>query len=516
MQSLISKNIGLIMNNKTLAAPLLIMTSAAFAAPQVYDVSHNFTTADVQGGATNQTFAADDTIICDLGSVPCPADNPPITDKKGNVLYPVESLFGFKVSDFVGAATRDPDGDYAEGYAGDLPDTGNGVGVAIANTQTAVFKTRAPYGTWCAGLGGVTVKCSSEHYVAMEHVLSCNETVPYTTSDLTDNLVQKDLVDPQTGQVVDNCINNKLDDALYIVDDFIVTAQQLTSVTPGDEMEANESTVRDDIAVGKDYSVTLKDDGKPLYRWGNAVKRPTDIRLYVQMPLPGTWDLVADYPITVATLTITHSVTNNPNDQIRPEDMENEGATGRLPEYVVNGSNWASTMDCYEGDGDYIPAGTLFINDDAADPTAFSSDLRTGYTNAWYTTTNRDPVEVDSFSCIGPRWRLKGNKYGQDVPGLEIASALAECQTPPPFVEADQKYETGEITTTVINLLDFNGTSPLVSSLGWIVVSCYNQCVIVVIPASAVPISIAIIIRRNIVCCTRSPLLNLVTRFLAI
>jgi hypothetical protein len=226
-------------------------------------------------------------------------------------------------------------------------------------------------------------------------------------------------------------------------------------------------------------------------------------------------------------LHIDHLITNNPNDQVRPEDLENEAATGRKPSYRIEGEVgtasevWRSTVPCYEGDGDFIDgespatpieAGTYLRNmpfalsksddpgtDPADPPYAFSADLFQGFTNAYYTTINRDPFEwsyvsksapdtglynfvgsafpktqqeMDSEGLMlvsGPRWRLKPNKFGQDLPGLEIP--LVECSAPP-FKSDNIKYEVGERVTTVINLLDWdeaaNGPSPLSTSEGWV------------------------------------------------
>ncbi|MGF1761229.1 hypothetical protein L4D76_25560 [Photobacterium sagamiensis] len=456
---------------------LLALSPGLAAAPQTHIQQHTFSVMDVQGGKDNATYATDQSILCGMADsvhTSCPDGGPqPQTDREGVTLYPIENNFGFIVSDFVGAAPRIFDEDYAEGFAGNVTDETYGDGLALANSETNLFKTRDPYGTWCTGVGGVTVKCSSEHYVAMEHVLSCNESVPYSTIDPSSS-VQRDLLDPATGEIIDNCANNTLSDVLKIVRDFEETDESLTSTVPGVQMEANESTVQHDIAVGKDYSITLKDDGKPLYRWGNAIKRPIDIRVYAQMPLPQLWkdNPGTPYTVTSATLTITHSITNNPNDQIRPEDMENEAATGRLPGYLTVGSNWQSARDCYEGDGDFIPAGTLYKNAGFEQPDAFSSDLKSGMTNAWYTSIDRDPFEAGVSDAgeqeVGPRWRLKANKYGQDVPSLEIANASSECNTPPPFDKDDQKYAKGSNTSTTIDLLDFDGPSPLATSRGWI------------------------------------------------
>ena len=142
------------------------------------------------------------------------------------------------------------------------------------------------------------------------------------------------------------------------------------------------------------------------------------------------------------------------------------------------------------------------------DPYAFSSDLQGALTNAYYTTINRDPFEwsyraadspADTFSFIGcegpdddpvyadtcvddmgnpytnvanltlvsgPRWRLKPNKFGQDLPGLELP--LIEC-SPPPFQSDNIKYEVGVPTTTIINLLDWaDENGPLATSKGWV------------------------------------------------
>jgi hypothetical protein len=436
-----------------------------------YSVTHTFSVADIQGGFSGVLQADDSTIICgEYGGPACTNVQPKIAKQSGETLYPIDSEFGFYVEDFVGGAQKVRDNDYGEGWAANINDMTYGDGVMIANAKTDTFKTPAKMGSWCTGLGGTLVKCSSEHYSTFEHVLTCHETVPYTTTDPSSS-AQKDLIDPETGVVVGNCADARLDDTLQIVRDGVVTSELLTSTTPGVQMEANESTVRNDIALGKDYSVSLKDDGKPLYRWGNAVKRPNDVRMYAKMALPNGWKQPgANYIVLEATLTVNHEITNNPNDQLRPEDMENEAATGRLPSYTESGGNWLSAIDCYEGDGDYIPAGTIFKNASFAQGSdAFSSDLRLGLTNAWYTTIDRDPFEAGVD--VGPRWRLGSNKFGQDLPSLEIPSNAC---SQPPFKHDTYKYTTGDFTTTVIDLLDFNGTSPLSTSKGWVDASLNN------------------------------------------
>jgi len=302
----------------------------------------------------------------------------------------------------------------------------------------------------------------------------------------------------------------------------------------------DKSDMQNNIALGTDYSVQLKDDGKPLYGWGGTHKRPNDIRMYARLALPEAWKAEgADFVITSAQLVINHWITNNPNDQLRPEDLENEAATGRKPSYFVektlDGDVWKSLVPCYEGDGDlidteegsedptFLGVGTYLKNTPfALEPTvtpgdlpedppyAFSSDLKEGFTNAFYTTINRDPFEwsydansdplVQDFVgspvpddtlgelVSGPRWRLKPNKFGQDLPGLEIP--LVEC-SPPPFQSDNIKYVVGTPVTTVINLLDWDedeGPSPLATSKGWVDVAA-NEFVTVVDVVDGIPIT---------------------------
>ncbi len=328
-----------------------------------------------------------------------------------------------------------------------------------------------------------------------------------------------------------------LDDAVYIIKGGFISDERLVNATPCDDdavppvvdcqMYPNDKTdMQNDIALSNDYSVQLKDDGKPLYGWGGTHKRPNDVRMYARLALPDEWKAegAPDFVVTKAHLYVDHLITNNPNDQIRPEDLENEAATGRKPSYRKVGEGesevWTSLESCYEGDGDFIdgetpatelPEGTYLKNmpfalDRAAepgtdlvdDPYAISSDLYGALTNAYYTTINRDPFEWSYVSTdapdtgiydfvgtplpktqeemeseglmlvSGPRWRLKPNKFGQDLPGLEIP--LIECSQPP-FQSGNIKYEVGERVTTVINLLDWDdskGPSPLATSRGWV------------------------------------------------
>ncbi len=515
---------------------------------------HVFSVDDVMGGFDGSTFGTDgaqqDTsIICGLGSEPCPLDNPPVIDKEGVTLYPVDSEFGYYIVDFVGAQGKARDGDYLEGYVGNIEENGVVIGIKISNAATETYKVKPPLGTWCQGLGGTSVKCETEHYTVMEHVLSCHEVIPYFFADPETGI--HDILATPDGSLSFDCALGYLDDNALILVDGAPT-DRLVNSTPceaendpeGCQMFPNDKTdMQNNIALSTDYSVQLKDDGKALYGWGGMHKRPNDVRMYARLDLPGQWkEPGADYVVTRAELVINHWITNNPNDQLRAEDLENEGARGRKPSYRVEGTPgtsdevWKSTIPCYEGDGDiidteegtvdptFIGVGTVFKNmpfalDPAAqpgplpedDPYTFSSDLTGALTNAFYTTINRDPFEwsylaadrpADEFNFIGcagpaddpafadtctdtfgnpypdvgnlvlvsgPRWRLKPNKFGQDLPGLEIPKV--EC-SPPPFQRDNIKYVVGVPTTTVINLLDWNeakdGPSPLATSIGWV------------------------------------------------
>jgi len=490
---------------------------------------HVFSIDDIQGGFDGSTYGPagaeqDPTILCGVpGGIACPptALVGPIMDKEGVTLYPVDSEFGFYVVDFVGAQEKARDLDYMEGWAGNILDGTTLIGVKISNAETDRYKVKAPLGTWCQGLGGNSVKCSTEHYTVLEHVLSCHETIPYFFAD-PETGVQGIQSTPDGSLSVD-CGEPgiDLDDNLLIVSsDPLLDGVRLIDSTPGAQIDANDNTsVLEDIAASADYSVTLKDDGKALYRWGGLIKRPNDIRMYARLALPDAWKVpgAPAYTVTKAHLIVNHWITNNPNDQLRPEDLENEAATGRKPDYRVEGTDattvWKSTKPCYEGDADVIDdeegtidptaigVGTYFKNmpfavtlppateEPGAPPYPFSADLPGAFTNGYYTTIERDPFEWsyrvagtdpnlydfvgsplpdDTLGELasGPRWRLKANKFGQDIPGLEIP--LVEC-SPPPFTRDNIKYSVGEPVTTVINLLDWEDENgPLATSKGWV------------------------------------------------
>ncbi len=548
----------------TLAVVAVTGMMAGLPAQAYESPLHIFSIDDIQGGFDGSTYgphgAIQDTgIICTVG-----CEN--MIDKEGVTLYPIDSEFGFDVVDFLGAEGMVRDGDYAEGYAGNITDGDTIVGVKISNAETDFFKVKAPLGTWCKGLGGNSVKCSTEHYSVLEHVLSCHEVIPYMYAD-PETGEQSILTFPSGSESFD-CTNAGLNNELWVLEDGLVAG-----TFPDVPLDPNDNTtVMNDIAFSSDYSITLKDDGKVLYRWGGMIKRPRDVRLYARLALPNEWKVegAPDYPVTKAELHVTHWITNNPNDQLRPEDLENEAATGRKPgakvikvpnaDGVTFSKYHVSARDCYEGDGDvltgdveptFLPAGTVLRNYDfgyetttyghtrevpPSYPLELSADLTKGYTNAWYTSINRDPFEWsylildgngdgviernlwvppgvtdddDAYYTYvgtsaplseaemaeqglrlvsGPRWRLKANKFGQDIPGLEIPAE--EC-SPPPFQHDNLKYEVGTLVTTVINLLDWDpiakgAPSPLSTSHGWLTP---NEFVTIVGETNGVPIT---------------------------
>ncbi|MBN2873120.1 MAG: calcium-binding protein, partial [Halothiobacillaceae bacterium] len=94
-----------------------------------------------------------------------------------------------------------------------------------------------------------------------------------------------------------------------------------------------------------------------------------------------------------------------------------------------------------------------------------------GFTNAWYTTMDREPFEPvlnedgTEYADSGPRWRLKTDKYGQDLPSVVIPTDPSD---EPPPTNDEVKYEVGAETQTVINLLAWGlPAKPLSVSSGW-------------------------------------------------
>ena len=406
----------------------------------MYSASHTFTMDDLLGGTDGVTASDDPSIICQSGCEDSVQTDGSVT------LYPVDNGFGWDTVDFVGATLRERDGNHAEGWIGALNDSeGNQQGIAVANVSTSRFKVGPKMGQWCGGLGGNLVKCKTDHYSSMEHVLTCHETVPYLTHD------------PVTGEPVSSDYANcpPLDDTLDM-DPLNLTEYMF---------DLDESN----MAQGPDYTLYLGEhEGEYKYLWGNWEKRPTDIRLLATIPLPDEWkEEGKTFRITEGKLAIVHTITNNPNDKIKLEDVDTEEAAGRLPDYEIESDGrWVSTKDCYEGDGDFIPAGTTLRNPPYADESRLTEGLKDGFTNAYFTTLDRAPFE--NVGEYGARWRLKAGKFGQDLPGVEIP---VEPCTPAPLKKDQIKYSRGDLTTTIIDItapLEPGEESPLALSTGYV------------------------------------------------
>lgn len=524
----------------------------AQAAVVQHIAGHTFTTRDLVADFTGRTFGTAGNgrypaVLCGQGGTAvCDADHAPIPGSEATTLFPIDSEFGFNVVPFAAAFTKViGDGIWGEGWVGDIMSGSARIGLEFSDAETDTFKVPAPYGTWCAGIGETAVKCSTERYVVMEHVLTCHETVAYMENDpeRADPVdgTQPVLLSPVDGTPLVDCATKKLDNDLFVINangpiNNVLLSDAVAGgfTTPEDPLtylDPNESTILEDIAYSADYSVTAKDDGKPLYRWGTLIKKPNDIRIYARMTLPAEWKAGGACQgqngglgcrVTKATLYVYHNITNNPNDQIRPEDMENEGATGRLPGYDIDANaalygsgSWTSDLDCYEADGHFIPTGTVLKNVDmglggvdaivGTDPYAWSTDLEQGISNAYATTVDREPFEWSYDSngdgapdysvrepslatpgdtlLSGPRWRLTAGKFGQDIPGLDIPNV--NC-APPPYQKALIKYTVGDpVPPTgrdVFDLLDWNPAdvrsvidpvsstpvSPLTFTSGWV------------------------------------------------
>ncbi len=257
---------------------------------------------NVIGEFAGTTFVEDATIINTTAVLEDPNNpDPPgydgpvraVKDKLGNTLYPTDTEFGYYVTDYVGADQKVRDGYYGEGWVGNvLGEQGEVIGLSIANAVTDIFSSGNPFGTWAAGLGGNSVKASTEHYVVMQNVLSDQmfPDDPNAIYALDNNLVIRG--GDYDGMFVTDVIADLqavYDSGKHSVDVFPFGNPDGV-IDIRDVLTPNESTVTENIAHGNDYSVTLKDDGKLLYRWGQIVKKPNDIRLGVQLDVPDRWN----------------------------------------------------------------------------------------------------------------------------------------------------------------------------------------------------------------------------------
>lgn len=139
------------------------------------------------------------------------------------------------------------------------------------------------------------------------------------------------------------------------------------------------------------------------------------MRIEAELDTPDDWDEIDPetglkklFAVSAAELVVHHTITNNPNDQVRPEDFENESAIGTLPTYEIiedyNGevsrTVWATTDPYYAGDGTLYEAGTILRDSALVDAYEGSTldvigagavELEEGFTNAGYTTMDREP-----------------------------------------------------------------------------------------------------------------------------
>jgi hypothetical protein len=182
---------------------------------------------------------------------------------------------------FEGAVEKEfSDGLYEEGFIGNLPnEVGDQIGVVVSDAPTDTFKTPAVLGTWLSGLGGNSVKASTEHYVVMQNILSDQKYPgdPDAEYALDDNLIV--IGGDYDGHAVQDLLDGTVSDG---EGGFITIADENQDgvVDIKDILNPNESSVDYDIAASTDYSVAVKDDGKLLYRWGNMIKKPNDSLLY--------------------------------------------------------------------------------------------------------------------------------------------------------------------------------------------------------------------------------------------
>ncbi|BEH11946.1 MULTISPECIES: hypothetical protein [Geobacter] len=373
------------MKHKNIGQISAMTLGMLLTAGAAHAVSVNYTTTHV--------FKKED-IQCGRGIIGSTCLGNPVVE--GSLTYyGIDSVYGWYVKNFDPSALQPKprDGVYDDGRVADILDgSGNVIGVKVQNNETGNWKTGPIGGEWAKGLGALKAKAATEKYVVMDHLM-------------------RDPADPNP------------------------------------------------LQEGIDYNKRMKDDGKYLYFWGNYNQEPTPVYIYTALPLPAKWKVAgANYKVTSAKLVVDHDISNSPNDQIRPEDFENENATGILPQYTVcptapalapaacsglPSGTWVSAVDSQEGgDLELLPAGTVLKALNSA----------TGlfeYTNAWYTTLDRDP-----FGGPNPRFRLKSSKYGQDLPGVEIP-----------------QYVVGTPTTTTIDLLTIKdpvtGLPVLADSKNW-------------------------------------------------
>ena len=210
----------------SLVVAALVSTGVVQAATQTHKSVHTFNLGDLVGDFEGTTVGtkgngSDPAIICgntDIGSPTCPAEGPqPTPGIDSELIYPIDSEFGFHVVPFAKSIPKERgDGFWTEGFIGNISVAGETVGVELSDAATDKFIVPAGEGRWCTGLGGTFVKCESEHFTVMEHVLTCHETVPYFYADPATG-AQKEIEDPENpGTILVYCVDKKLDNNLII------------------------------------------------------------------------------------------------------------------------------------------------------------------------------------------------------------------------------------------------------------------------------------------------------------
>ena len=150
---------------------------------EVFSTDDIIGSSDIPEGETGNREAQDPSIV--LGNDDGEFDGLNFVSQGGNMLSPIDNSFTTDELDFFGATGRDRDGDpltgegYDEGFAGNIVDAGEVVGLEVSDVATDLFKAGAPLGTWAAGLGGESIKASTEHFTVMESILTCYQTNPY-------------------------------------------------------------------------------------------------------------------------------------------------------------------------------------------------------------------------------------------------------------------------------------------------------------------------------------------------
>jgi hypothetical protein len=233
-----------------------------------YTVKHDFTTDDIIGDDEGTTDADDVNVIKDNDAnetvVGETMEGKLDGSKTSAVLNPIDSGFTYGIEDFEGAFVIDRDGVAEEGWALDYTDNKGTVdpsddetALLLADTETLLMKTTNLVGTWGAGLGGSTVKTSTEQFTVMEHVLSCYQTVPYTfwksLDDYEDGLpAVPEAWDPQV------CEATQLPNP-FTPDAFVPPAPPLPVL--GTEGTTDGVLMPTELVAGSTYTIPVAVDG---------------------------------------------------------------------------------------------------------------------------------------------------------------------------------------------------------------------------------------------------------------